>query len=68
MKNNKKGQLVNKYPDGMGASGGVGFMGGANLVSAGKQILKSGIAKGAINLVKSIFKKKAPKTVFRKNP
>ena len=49
MKNNKKGLLVNKYPDGMGASGGVGFMGGANIVSAGKQILKSGI--GSTNLI-----------------
>ena len=70
MKNNKKGQLVlpSKENLRMGASGGIGFIGGANIVSAGKQILKSGIGRGAINLVKSIFKKKAPKTVFRSKP
>ena len=58
----KKGQLVlpSKENLRMGASGGIGFIGGANIVSAGKQILKSGIGRGAINLVKSIFKKKAP--------
>ena len=45
MKNNKKGQLVNKYPDGMGASGGVGFMGGAGVKAA----------KGAIQIVKNLL-------------
>ena len=45
MKNNRKGQLVNKYPDGMGASGGVGFMGGAGVKAA----------KGAIQIVKNLL-------------
>ena len=80
MKNNKKGQLVNKYtpsgvteqlppaPKYMGGSGAFGLVGGANLVSAGKQILKSGIAKGAINLVKSIFKKKRTTSITNPIP
>jgi len=47
----KKGQLVlpSKENLRMGASGGIGFIGGANIVSAGKQILKSGI--GSTNLI-----------------
>ena len=52
----------------VGSSGGLGFIGGANIVSAGRQILKSGLGRGAINIVKSIFKKKAPKTVFKSKP
>jgi hypothetical protein len=52
----------------VGSSGGLGFIGGANIVSAGRQILKSGLGSGAINIVKSIFKKKAPKTVFKSKP
>ena len=80
MNTNKKVQPESKYtpsgvteqlppaPKYMGGSGAFGLVGGANIVSAGKQILKSGIGRGAINLVKSIFKKKAPKTVFRSKP
>ena len=58
----KKGQLVlpSKENLRMGASGGIGFIGGANIVSAGRQILKSGLGKGAINYVKNIFSKKTP--------
>ena len=41
----------------VGGSGAFGYIGGANIISAGKQILKSGIAKGALNFVKNIFKK-----------
>ena len=64
----KKAQLKHHGNPVMGGSGAFGLLGGANIVSAGKQILKSGIGRGAINLVKSIFKKKAPKTVFRSKP
>jgi len=59
----KKGQLKHHGNPVMGGSGAFGLLGGANIVSAGKQILKSGIGRGAINLVKSIFKKKAPKNI-----
>tara|TARA_B110000495_G_scaffold155992_1_gene139417 strand:+ start:524 stop:898 length:375 start_codon:yes stop_codon:yes gene_type:complete len=44
----------------VGSSGGLGFIGGANIVSAGRQILKSGLGRGAINYVKNIFSKKTP--------
>jgi hypothetical protein len=73
MNTNKKEQLENKYtPSGvteqlvlpskdslrMGASGGIGLVAGTG----------AKIAKGALNYVKSIFTKKAPKTVFRSKP
>jgi hypothetical protein len=80
MNTNKKVQPESKYtpsgvteqlppaPKYMGGSGAFGLVGGANLVSAGKQILKSGIAKGAINLVKSIFKKKRTTSITNPIP
>tara|TARA_B110000977_G_C11008019_1_gene466554 strand:- start:47 stop:355 length:309 start_codon:yes stop_codon:yes gene_type:complete len=45
-------------PKYMGASGGIGLVAGTG----------AKIAKGAFQVVKSIFKKKAPKTVFRSKP
>ena len=45
----KKGQLKHHGNPVMGGSGAFGLLGGANIVSAGKQILKSGI--GSTNLI-----------------
>ena len=42
----------------VGGAGAFGFLGGANVISVGKQILKSGLGKGAINFVKNFFNKK----------
>ena len=42
----------------VGGAGAFGLLGGGNLVSAGKQILKSGLGKGALNFVKNLLKKK----------
>ena len=39
----------------VGGSGAFGLLGGANIVSAGKQILKSGLGKGAINYIKNLL-------------
>ena len=39
----------------VGSSGGLGFIGGANIVSAGRQILKSGLGRGAIQIVKNLL-------------
>ena len=52
----------------VGSSGGLGFIGGANIVSAGRQILKSGLGRGAINIVKSIFKKKRTTSITNPIP
>jgi len=49
----KTGQLKHHGNPVMGASGGIGLVAGTG----------AKIAKGAINLVKSIFKKKAPKNI-----
>ena len=42
----------------VGGAGAFGFLGGANVISVGKQILKSGLGKGALNFVKNLLKKK----------
>ena len=41
----------------VGGAGVFGLLGGANLVSAGKQVLASGIGKGAIGLIKNVIGK-----------
>ena len=64
----KKAQLKHHGNPVMGGSGAFGLLGGANIVSAGKQILKSGIGRGAINLVKSIFKKKRTTSITNPIP
>ena len=47
----------------LGGSGAFGLIGGANLISAGKQILKSGLGRGALNFVKNVFKSNKNKTI-----
>jgi hypothetical protein len=61
----KTGQLKHHGNPVMGASGGIGLIGGANLFSAGKQILKSG--RTAVNLIKNVLKGNKKTTGVIKN-
>ena len=52
----------------VGGSGAFGLLGGANIISAGKQILKSGLGKGAINYIKNLLTKKTISKVPKSKP